>query len=71
LRGITGIDLFRYGKTFVPASLISAGILAAGFGVRSLGLGIKPVANIATDAGLCVLAYALCVPMFMKIRETA
>jgi O-antigen/teichoic acid export membrane protein len=71
LRGITGISLFRYGKAFVPASIISAGILVAGTAVRSLGLGLKPLTNIAIDAALCMLAYALCVPMFMKIRETA
>jgi hypothetical protein len=71
LRGITGIDLLRYGKAFVPASLISAGILVAGLSVHSLGLGVKPLTNIAIDAAICILAYGLCVPMFMKIRETA
>jgi O-antigen/teichoic acid export membrane protein len=71
LRGITGIDLLRYGKAFVPASLISAGILVVGLSVHSLGLGVKPLTNIAIDAAICILAYGLCVPMFMKIRETA
>ena len=71
MRGLTGLDLLRYGKAFVPALLISLGLLGVGFGARFLGLATRPLANIALGAGACVVAYALCVPAFLKIKQSA
>jgi lipopolysaccharide exporter len=71
MRGLTGLDLLRYGKAFAPAALVSAGILVAGLGARFLGLATKPVANIAFGISTCVIAYALCVPAFIRIKQTA
>ena len=71
LRGLTGLELLRYGKAFVPAALVSAGILVAGLGASFLGLATRPLANIALGAGACVVAYALCVPAFLRIKQTA
>jgi len=71
MRKLTGLDLVRYGKAFAPAALVSAGILGAGLGVRLLGFATGPVANIALGAGACVIAYALCVPAFLRIKQTA
>ena len=70
-RGITGLSVLRYGKAFVPATLMSAGILVVGIGVRFLGLATKPLANIAVAAAVCIIAYLLCVPAFVRIREIA
>src|ERR1019366_1120489 len=67
IRELTGLDLLRYGKAFVPAALVSAGILVAGLGASFLGLATRPFANIALGAGACVVAYALCVPAFLRI----
>jgi O-antigen/teichoic acid export membrane protein len=69
--GLTGLDLLRYGKAFVPAVLVSAGILGVGLGARFLGLATRPLANIALGAVACVIAYALCVPAFRRIKEIA
>jgi len=71
MRGLTGLDLLRYGRAFVPAALVSAGILGAGLCARFLGLATRPLANIALGAGACVIAYALCVPAFLRIKQTA
>ncbi len=71
LRGITGLSILRYGKSIVPAILVSAGILLVGVGARFLGLATNPLANIAIAVSACIVAYLLCVPVFMKIRETA
>jgi len=71
LRGLTGLELLRYGKAFVPAALVSAGILVAGLGASFLGLATRPLANIALGAGACIVAYALCVPAFLRIKQTA
>lgn len=68
---VTGLKILRYGQALVPAMLVSAGILMIGFGARFLGLATKPLANIAIAAAACLLAYALCVPVFIKIREAA
>jgi O-antigen/teichoic acid export membrane protein len=70
VRGLTGLDLRRYGKAFAPAAIVSAGILVAGLGVRFFGLATKPLANIALGAGSCLIGYALSVPAFIRIRQT-
>jgi O-antigen/teichoic acid export membrane protein len=69
MRELTGLELFRYGKALVPAILVSAGILAVGLSAHSFGLATRPLANIALSASACVIAYALCVPIFLKIRQ--
>jgi len=71
MRGLTGLDLHRYGKAFVPAAVVSAGILVAGLGARFLGLATRPVANIALCTGACLIGYALSVPAFIRIKQTA
>jgi len=69
MRGLTGLDLLQYGKAFVMAVLVSGGLLGVGLGARSLGLATRPLPNIALGAGACVMAYALCVPAFLRIRQ--
>ena len=49
--GITGLGLARYAKVFVPATLVSAGILVIGFGARFLGLATRPISNIVLGIG--------------------
>jgi O-antigen/teichoic acid export membrane protein len=71
MRGLTGLELLRYGKAFVPALLVSGGLLGVGLGARFLGLATRPLANIALCAGACVIAYALCVPAFKRIKQIA
>jgi O-antigen/teichoic acid export membrane protein len=71
MRGLTGLDLLRYGRAFVPAVLASAGALGIGLGARFVGLANRPSANIAVGAAVCVIAYAVCVPAFLRIRQTA
>ena len=69
MRELTGLDLLHYGRAFVPAMLVSGGLLAVGLGAHFFGLATKPLANIAMSAGACVFAYALCVPAFLKIKQ--
>jgi O-antigen/teichoic acid export membrane protein len=69
MRGLTGLNLFRYGRSFVTAVLVSGGLLGVGLGAHFFGLATRPLANIALSAGACVIAYALCVPAFLKIRQ--
>jgi O-antigen/teichoic acid export membrane protein len=71
MRGLTGLNLLRYGRAFVPAVLASAGALGIGLCARYVGLVNRPLANIALGAALCVIAYAVCVPAFLRIRQTA
>jgi len=67
--GLTGLNLLRYGRAFVPAILVSGGLLTVGFGARYLGLATRHVPNIALGAGACVIAYALCVPAMLRMRQ--
>ncbi len=71
MRSLTGLDLLRYGKAFVPAALVSGGILGVGLGARFLGMATRPLANIGLAVGACVIAYALCVPAFLRIKQSA
>lgn len=66
---ITGLNLGRYAKAFVPATLVSAGILVFGFGARFLGLATRPASNIALGIGAVVVAYALSLPAFIRIKQ--
>ncbi len=70
-REVTGLNLLRYGKNFIPATLGSAVILGVGVSAHLLGLATRPVENIAIAAASCIVAYVLCVPIFMRIREVA
>jgi O-antigen/teichoic acid export membrane protein len=70
MRDLTDLNLLRYGKALVPAILASGGILGVGLGIRFLGLATRPLANIAVAACACVIAYALCVPAFKRIKQT-
>jgi hypothetical protein len=69
MRELTGFDLFRYGKAFLPAVLVSGGVLGVGLGARFLGLATRPFANMALSACACAIAYALCLPAFLRIRQ--
>lgn len=71
MRVLTGLNLLRYAKSLVPAALASAGVLGVGLYARVIGMADRPIANIALGAGLCAIAYALCVPAFLRIRQTA
>jgi O-antigen/teichoic acid export membrane protein len=71
MRGLTGLNLIQYGKSFVPAVLASGGALGIGLGARFVGFANRPTANIALGATVCLIAYAVCVPAFMRIRQTA
>jgi O-antigen/teichoic acid export membrane protein len=71
IRGLTGLDLARYGKAFVLAGLVSATLLCCGLGIRFLGLAEGNMAKVAL--GLCtfLLAYGICVPAVLRIKEEA
>ncbi len=69
MRDLTGLNLLRYGRTVVPAALVSAGVLAAGYGFRMLGLATGPAANMTLGAGSCIVAYALCALAFMRRKH--
>jgi O-antigen/teichoic acid export membrane protein len=71
VRAVTGLNVTRYAKAFVPATLVSVGILIAGFGARSLGLATRPVPNLALGIGAVIIAYTLSVPAFIRIKHTA
>jgi O-antigen/teichoic acid export membrane protein len=68
-RDLTGLRLLQYGRSFGPAIAVSAGIIVAGIGARWIGVAITPVANIAFATAVCVMAYVLFVPAFVRIRQ--
>ena len=66
MHGLTGLDLLRYGKAFVPAALGSFGMLGLVLGGRRLGLTPGPVSDIALCAGCCFIAYAVCTSIHLR-----
>ena len=70
MRTLTGLNLRRYGKSFLPALLASAGALAIGLCARFAGFATKPLADVALAVTLCFISYAVCVPAFLKARQT-
>jgi lipopolysaccharide exporter len=66
MRGLTALNLRRYGKAFVPPALASAGVLGVVLGSRHLGLTTKPAADIAVCVGSCLIAYAICASAHLR-----
>jgi hypothetical protein len=66
MRGLTGLDLLRYGKAFVLPALGSAGMAGIVFGGRGLGLATRPTADIAICVGSCVVTYAVCASAHLR-----
>ena len=60
MRGLTGLDLLRYGRAFVLPALGATGTLGIVLGSRRLGLATRPTADIAICVGSCVVTYAAC-----------
>ena len=71
MRSLSGLELLRYAKVFMPAVPVSLGVLGLGLGVRFIGLATRPLANIGLAALACVVAYAVCVPAYLKIKQAA
>lgn len=71
IRRLTGLNLARYGKAFARAGLVSVGFLVGGLGIRFLGLAVGPAAQIALGVCGCLIAYGLCVPALLRIKEIA
>ncbi len=69
IRGLTGLDLARYGAAFVPAGLVSAALLCGGFGIRFLGLAEGKTAQIALALCVFLLAYGICLPAVLRIKK--
>jgi len=70
MRGLSSLNVLRYGRAFVPAILVSAALLAIGIAVKSFGVATRPFANIGLGAVICVVAYLVCVPAFLRIRQS-
>jgi PST family polysaccharide transporter/lipopolysaccharide exporter len=66
MRDLTGLDLLRYGKTFVPPAIGSAAMLVVVLGIRWLGFSTRPTADIALCAGSCIVTYALCTAVHLR-----
>lgn len=67
MKYMTDLNIVSYGKAAIPAVLGSVGILAAAAAAHLLGFGVSPTANIAIATGACVLAYAGCLRIFMRM----
>ncbi len=71
IRALTGLNLARYGTAFVRTGLVCAALLCGGLCIRFLRLAEGYTAQIAL--GLCALslAYGICVPAVLRIKENA
>jgi O-antigen/teichoic acid export membrane protein len=69
VRQLTSLNLFRYGKALAPAGFVAGGVLAVWFSAQFLHFANGPVPNIVLGGGACLIAYALCVPAFIKLRQ--
>jgi hypothetical protein len=70
MRDLTGLNPGFYARAFIPATVASAGILFAVYGIHLLGFAVNPGSNIALVTVVCISAYALCVPAFIRANRT-
>lgn len=71
IRALTGLDLARYARGFVRAGLVCAALFCGGLCIHFLGF---PKGGAAQTAfGLCafLLAYGMCVPSVLRVKEDA
>ena len=68
-RDITGLSMLAYCKPFVPAALLSAGILAIGMSAHLLGLGANPLASISIAIAACIIGCILGFPLLTRRKE--
>lgn len=68
LRSVTGLSLIRYGTGFVLPAFGSAAAVVIVLGCHSLGLAVRPVADIAFCAATCLIACVLCA--LVRIRTS-
>ena len=66
MRGLTGLELLRYGKAFGLPALGSMGMLALVLAGRRLGITTGPIADIALCVGSCIVTYAVCASVLLR-----
>ena len=71
VRTLTGLDLARYGRAFIRAGLVCAVLFCGNLCIRSLRLAEGNAVQIVF--GLCafLLAYGICVPHVLRLKEDA
>jgi O-antigen/teichoic acid export membrane protein len=69
MRTLTGLDLLRYARAFVPAALGSAAMQFIVFGSRKFGLIARPIPDIALSVGCCVIVYAVCASVHFRASK--
>jgi O-antigen/teichoic acid export membrane protein len=69
IRGLTGLNMAQYGAAFVPAGLVCVALLFGGLGIRFLGFAQNNTMQIVLGLGACLLAYGICVPAALRMRE--
>ena len=60
MRGVTGLEVLRYGKAFMLPAAGSVGMLGMVLAGRRLGLTPRPIADIALCLTSCFVTYAVC-----------
>jgi lipopolysaccharide exporter len=68
---LIGLKILDYGRAFIPATLVSAGVLLAGAGAHLLGLGGSATANIAIAGATCMFGFLASVVLFLKMKKSA
>lgn len=71
IRALTGLGLAQYGAAFVRAGLVCAALLCGGFCIRLLGLAEGNAAQIALGLCALLLAYGICIPAVLRIKQEA
>jgi len=71
IRTLTGLNLARYGAAFVRAGLVCTILLCGGLCIRSLRLAEGSATQVALSLCAFLLAYGICVPAVLRIKEEA
>ena len=66
MRGLTGLDLLRYAKTFALPALGALAMLGAVFAVRHTGLITSPIRDIGLCVGSCIVTYGVCAAVLLR-----
>ncbi|HEX8814391.1 MAG TPA: oligosaccharide flippase family protein [Terriglobales bacterium] len=66
MRHLTGLNLARYARAFVPAIFACVAMLIVVLGGRRMGLAAKPAFDLILCLAGCAITYAICLPSHFR-----
>jgi len=68
MRELTELNILRYGRSILPAVLITSIVVVSSYCVYMTGIGTRPIFNIILGAAACVVAYVWSISYLVRTK---